>query len=235
MVVKRAYLDTPVAMHYRPFKEIDWRKLLGADAVVLAITPVFLREVDEHKDHKRGALQQRARRMNTWLAELRRTKSWEIRPGVRVEVNTREPELDVDFAACGLQLPVNDDKIVACMVRDAVVHAGVPLVCVTSDNALGYKVDGAGFDVVEPPEDMRLVDEPDAAEREKRELQKQIVELKKRIDPEPILRFNSRAAGRMSPQSTSPVLKRQRRRTSTKRSRPNAVASNFEVDLFRVS
>jgi hypothetical protein len=151
MVVKRAYPDTPVAMHYRPFKEIDWRKLLGADEVVLVITPVFLREVDEHKNHKRGALQQRARRMNTWLAELRRTKSWEIRPGVRVEVNTREPELDVDFAARGLQPSVNDDKIVACMVRDAVVHAGVPFVCVTSDNALGYKVDGAGIHAASTP------------------------------------------------------------------------------------
>jgi predicted ribonuclease YlaK len=187
VTTKRAYPDTPVAMHYRPFKEIDWCKLVGADDVVLVITPVFLREVDEHKDHKRGALQRRARRMNSWLGELRKTKSWEIRPGVRVEVNTREPELDVDFAAHGLQPSVNDDKIVGCMVRDAVVHPGVPLVCVTSDNALGYKVDGAGFEVVEPPEDVRLPDEPDQAEREKRELQKQIIELKKRVEPEPDL------------------------------------------------
>lgn len=192
MVAKRAYPDTPLGMHYRPFEEIDWCTLLGADEVVLVITPVFCREVNDHKDRHRGTLQQRARRMSHWLGELRKTKNSPIRPGVRVEVNTREPEVDVDFAAHGLEPSVNDDKIVACMVRDAGAHPGVPLVCVTPDLGLSYKVEGAGFEAVEPPDDLRLPDEPDPAEREKRDLQKQIVELKKRLDHEPdlALRFD---------------------------------------------
>lgn len=187
MVIKRAYPDTPVAMHYRPFEDIDWCKLLGADQVVLVITPVFLREIDEHKDHKRGALQQRARRMNTWLADLRRTKNWTIRTGVRVEVNAREPERDLDFAAHGLEPSINDDKIVACMLRDAKTAPDTPLVCVTSDNALGFKADAAGFEVVAPPDEMRVAEEPDQAEREKRQLQQKLVELQKRIEPAPDL------------------------------------------------
>jgi len=184
VILKRVYPDTPVALHYRPFEEIDWCAAVEADEVVLVITPVFLREVDEHKDHKRGALQQRARRMNAWLGELRKTKNWTIRPGVRVEVSAREPERDVDFAAHGLEPSVNDDKIIACMLRDTKAAPDVPLVCVTPDNALAFKADAAGFEVVAPPEEARLPDEPDAAEREKRELLKEILELKKRIGPE---------------------------------------------------
>lgn len=183
MVTKRVYPDTPIALHYRPFEEIDWCALVAADEVVLVITSVLLREIDDHKDHKRGALQDRARRVSGWLGTLRKTKNWTIRPGVRVEVNPKEPEKDVDFSAHGLEPTVNDDKIIGCMLRDQQSDAGASLVCVTSDNTLAFKAEEAGFPVVEPPEDKRLVDEPDPAERENRQLRQKIVELEKRIGP----------------------------------------------------
>jgi len=174
-------------MHYRPFEEIDWCTLVEAEEVVLVLTPVFLREMDQHKDHKRGVLQTRARRMSSWLGELRRSKRWIIRHNVRVEVSSREPELDIDMAAHGLEPSVNDDKIVACMLRDAKNAPGMVLVCVTSDNTLSFKVEAAGFEAMSPPETMRLADELDPSEQEKRQLQKELAALRRRMDPEPNL------------------------------------------------
>ena len=195
MLTKRVYPDTPVAMHYRPIEEIDWRALVGADEVVLIITPVFLRELDEHKDHKRGALQQRARRASAWCGEVGRARNKVIRSGVRVEVNAREPELDVDFGRHGLVPSVNDDKIVACMLRDRQSDPDAQLVCVTSDNALAFKAEHAGFEVVHPPEEMRLPDEPDPVERENRQLRQKIVEMERRIDPRPDLALRFEGGG----------------------------------------
>jgi hypothetical protein len=42
MVTKRIYPDTMVALHYRPFDDIDWCALVAADEVVLVITSVCL-------------------------------------------------------------------------------------------------------------------------------------------------------------------------------------------------
>ncbi len=184
MTRKRVYPDTPVALHYRQFSDIDWCALVDADEVVVVITTVLMREVDHHKDQSRGALQQRARAFSSWLGDVRRKKATVIRRNVSIELSAREPEIDVDFKAHGLEASVNDDKFVASMIRDAQTHPGVRLVCVTSDNTLSVKIDGAGFTAIDPPADKRLPDEPDPVERENRRLREEIVQLQKRIAPE---------------------------------------------------
>jgi hypothetical protein len=63
---------------------------------------------------------------------------------------------------------VNDDKIVACLVRDRRKHIDAKLVCVTTDNALAYKVGAKGFTVIDPAEDDRLPDETDPREAPRR-------------------------------------------------------------------
>ncbi|MCA9584491.1 MAG: hypothetical protein KC657_03950 [Myxococcales bacterium] len=185
MVLKRVYPDTPVALHYRPFEEIDWCAAAGADEVVLVITPVLLREINDKKDQGRGQLQQRARRVSSWIGDLRRTKAWDIRDRVRVQVDAREPEPDL-FTEHGLEPSVADDRIVACILRDRRKDPQVPLVCVTSDNTLAFKAEAAGIDVIDPP-GPRLADEPDATELENRELKKKLLELEKRSNPTPDL------------------------------------------------
>lgn len=174
MAQKRAYPDANVALHYRPFDEIDWCSLLDATEVVLVLTAVFLREVEQQKDRGRGGVQKRARRVSSWLSALRKSGRWEIRPGVKLVVAPSEPDADLDFAKHGLVPTVSDDRLLACILRDRVMLPDVDVACVTADGPLIFKADAQSIPVVEPREADRLVDEPDDQERELRELRKKL-------------------------------------------------------------
>jgi len=195
MVRARIHPDTNVALHYRPFGEIDWCALSAADEVELVINIVFLREIDHHKNYARGTLQKRARRISSWLGTLRRGTSPDIRDGVRVVVETGDPEAVCDLASFGLVPTVNDDKFIACVLRDRIACPGMTLICVTADNALAYKAEGQGIRVLEPPEECKLPDEPDEAQVELRALKKQLAELAARTPmlPELNVRFTGGA------------------------------------------
>ncbi|GMV17324.1 MAG: hypothetical protein AMXMBFR56_55480 [Polyangiaceae bacterium] len=174
MALKRAYPDANVALHYRPFDEIDWCSLVDATEVEIVLTAVFLREVEQQKDRGRGVVQKRARRVSSWLSGLRKSGRWEIRPGVRVVPAPSEPDADVDFAKYGLVSTVNDDRFLACILRDRAQVTDANVVCVTADGLLVFKADAQGIPVVEPRNIDRLADEPDEQERELRELRKQL-------------------------------------------------------------
>lgn len=174
MAAKRVYPDTNVALHYKAFSEIDWCSLVGADEVEIVITAVFLREIDELKDRARGAVQKRARNVSSWLADLRKSGASQIRPRVRVVVDSAEPEAAVDFAKLGLVPTINDDRFLACLIRDRDKLPDAELVCVTADNPLAFKCDGRAIQVVEPSKEDRLADEPDEQEKENRELRRKL-------------------------------------------------------------
>ena len=182
----RIYPDTNVALHYRPFTEIDRYALAGADEVELVINVIFLRELDHHKNHARRTLQNRARRVVGWLGSIRRGVS-EVRPGVRVLFELADPELELNLASYGLVATVNDDKFLACILRDRTKYPGMNLICVTADIALAVKAEGLGVQVVKPPDECKLAEEPDEAQMEIRALRKQIVELASRAAPAPDL------------------------------------------------
>lgn len=180
MATTRVYPDTNVALHYRPLHELDWCSLVDSSDVTLVITSVFLREVDEQKDRARGAIQKRAKRMNSWLTSVRKERTEQLRSGVHIEVSATEPELEIDFAKCGLVATVSDDKFVACMLRDRAHHPDSRIVCVTGDNTLAFKAQAHGFDAIDPPANARLEDEVDPMDLKVRELQRRIQDLETR-------------------------------------------------------
>lgn len=183
----RVYPDTNIALHYKAFDQIDWCALVGSTELVVVITSVFLREIDHQKDRERGNVQKRAKSVNAWLGKLRRSKSTELRKAVRIEVNHSEPETEVVFADHGLVATVNDDKLLACMIRDHLKYPDAVLVCVTADIALAFKVEAKGFVVIEPLDADRVSDGLDPAQAEIRELRKELAELKSRAVPQPQL------------------------------------------------
>jgi hypothetical protein len=105
------FLDTNVLLHYRRADEIDWLKFSGANAAVLAICPVVIRELDHHKDsHPQNKLRKRALEV---IADLQSKleRSTELRAGVNLEFLARYPQ--IHFATHGLHREVNDDWLIA--------------------------------------------------------------------------------------------------------------------------
>jgi hypothetical protein len=187
----RVYLDASIALNYRPVDEINWRQLVGADQVCLVVTSIFLREIDSQKDSARGRVQKRARRVSSWLASVRRDRIRTLSDGTAVEIVIVEPETTIDFQALGLSPSSGDDRLIACMLRDASSSA-VQIACATADNALAFKVEAQGFRVVELSDEYKLAEEPDETEQENRELKRRLLELQQRLAPAPALRLESR-------------------------------------------
>ena len=44
-----AFVDTNLLLHYQLFTEVDWHKQLGVADVTLALAPVVVSGVDDHK------------------------------------------------------------------------------------------------------------------------------------------------------------------------------------------
>jgi hypothetical protein len=97
----------------------------------------------------------------------------------------------INFEDHGLAPSSNDDKFVACMLRDRARYPDAEFICVTADSALAYKADAKGFLVVEVPDSYRLPPEPDDKELENRELRKQLLAFQNRVEPAPRLRIAS--------------------------------------------
>ena len=175
MVKKRVIPDVHVALHFRRFDEIDWRRLVGADAVVLVVTPPFMAELDDKKNGSKGALQKRARNFSTWLGEqLDAGDPCFISDGVELVFLTDEPELSVDFAAQRL-VPTNlDDRYIACIIAERDRNAESEVVFVTGDSIAKAKAKAKSLKYVEPPADAKLGDEPDEHEKELAEVKRKL-------------------------------------------------------------
>lgn len=175
MVMKRVIPDVHVALHYRRFDEIDWPKLVEADAVTLVVTPPFMSELDDKKNGSKGNLQKRARSVSAWLGDRLDTETL-CKLSYRVELvfSSDEPELSVDFTAHRL-VPTNlDDRYIACLIAEREQHPDTEVVFVTADNIAKAKARARSIKYVEPPADAKLSDEPDEQEKETAELRKRL-------------------------------------------------------------
>lgn len=62
-----AVLDTHVLLHFQPPEQVDWKRVVGADAVRLVLPLRVVEELDEKKYMARRGLADRARRLLTQL------------------------------------------------------------------------------------------------------------------------------------------------------------------------
>jgi hypothetical protein len=174
-VRKRVIPDVHVALHFKRFDQIDWCKVVDADAVTLVIAPPFMSELDDKKNGSKGNLQKRARSVSAWLGgRLDDEALCELSERVRLVFLSDEPELSVDFAAHRL-VPTNlDDRYIACLIAEREQYPDVEVVFVTTDNIAKAKARARAIKYVEPPADAKLNDEPDEQERENAELRKKL-------------------------------------------------------------
>lgn len=73
--------DTNTAMHCKRADQIDWPALTKCDEVILVATPIFLKELDKHKNtHPSRRLRNRAKDYMSWLLSFSRDPALEIVP-----------------------------------------------------------------------------------------------------------------------------------------------------------
>lgn len=184
---KLVLIDTNVVLHYRRIDEIDWPLLAGAASCTLAITPVLMRELEQHKVHNRSkTLRDRAGRMIDYLVGLMDAPDpILIRPAVTLSFISDEPTLD--FASHRLKESIADDHYIATALELAAETAD-PVLIASADGGMALKLRARPIAALRLPPDLKLPDEPDPAEKELRETKRELLKLQTR-QPQLSVRF----------------------------------------------
>jgi hypothetical protein len=170
--------DTNLFMHFRPFNEIDWCELLQASVVEIKIAPVVTRELEEQKTlNPSRKLRERAatalRLLHGYLGH------GQVREGVTLEFLITEPNADA-AGARGLNLQINDDRLVGTFLQYRDEHRDVPSVLVTDDLPLTVKATHYQIQIAPPGDSLRLPVEPDALEKKNKQLEAELLRYKSR-------------------------------------------------------
>jgi rRNA-processing protein FCF1 len=174
-----AFLDTNVFLHYQPFDQIKWTEVLGTANVVLVTTPVVIRELDENKDqHRISAIRDRARAALKKIEQIALGEmATRLLDGVELEC-AKEPA--IDFEKYGLRREINDDHLVASCLTYRDLEPDVNLVLVSGDTGPRLKARQHGINAASLPEQYKLPSALDAAEKEKKQLQRRLQQLENR-------------------------------------------------------
>jgi len=180
-LLKYVFLDTNIFEQFQPIHDIDWPSVASCTSVALIIPPIVIRELNEHKDSaSRGRLRRKA---DSTLKELhalsRNPTPIVIRQCVELLFEKREPLLD--FVSYGLDEHVNDDRLIASAIAFAEAQ-GLPaetVLVATGDFGLQLKAEGQPRITCLPiPETYRLPAESDDEEKELRQLQRDLLQLR---------------------------------------------------------
>jgi hypothetical protein len=172
--VPHVFLDTNTLLHYRRPDQIDWCAFLGADAVMLVVTPALIDELEAQKAYANRSrkLKDRANASIKWIAQyIECEEPVELRPGVKL-LFVRESPM-IDFAAHRLSRMVADDQLIASALQFR-QETGAHIVFVSNDTGLRLKLQPRGLKGTAPPEDARLPEEMDDAEKEMAELRREL-------------------------------------------------------------
>jgi len=180
-LMQTLFLDTNILLHYKPMRSIDWRALCG-EPVRLCVCITVIHELDKKKSDPR--LKDRARRA---IDEIRLLISTgKVRDGVIIEVSHQELRRE-DFPH-GYDTDSADDAILlhAKSYKDA--HPEDQVAVVSEDLGMELKCKAHGFSFLTPRNEDReeVIDD---YVREKRKLQKELDELKRRL-PSLWVQFN---------------------------------------------
>ena len=160
------FIDTNVFRHFAFFRDIDWAREAGVDAVTLVLAPVVIEELDKRKWSGTRRDKERAKRVLKAIRELGRLDTpVELRNGVFLLALDAEPD-DAFLARHRLQRQAQDDRLLASALafKDA-APTGARVVICTADTGLTLKAPTRQMEAVAPAEKLELPDEPDDTER----------------------------------------------------------------------
>lgn len=169
------FLDACIFLEYRPLREIDWRKLLGANAVRLVLTMPVLNALDKFKTDRRR--QQRAERA---LNEIRTiwNNNNTVSDGVTLE-SLDESVRRADFPP-GFDPDSEDDHLILQLANYNKAHPGIDTLMVSEDGGMELKCRARGIAYVHPDSGLRLESVSDEAAKEIQRLRQEIEALKSR-------------------------------------------------------
>jgi len=177
---KTLFLDTNIYLHYQDIEQIDWLRVVKAEAVVIVVPPITVQELNKHKyAHPRTRVRERAATIVKKLSALFESSLLaQLNSGVAIRLEDRDPL--IDFQAYHLSRESQDDNLIASIIMERDEVPGTEVILATSDAGLTLmaKARRHGITPVRLPDTLKLPDEPDPEQKRMRELERQLAELR---------------------------------------------------------
>ncbi|MDT7813787.1 MAG: hypothetical protein QOJ42_3703 [Acidobacteriaceae bacterium] len=186
------FIDANYLMHFKRPDQVDWPDILKSKSVVLLITPVLLRELEEQKvKNPSRKLRERAKQAISWIAPMFDSlKPKEIRPGVQMAFIRHSPL--INFADHRLSRHINDDELIATAIDYRLGH-GCSVAVLTADAGLRIKLPAHDIPAIVPPDELLLPEELDDGERENARLRAEVARYANRQPDLRLTFFNGEA------------------------------------------
>lgn len=176
--------DTNFFYHYKHFREVDWHKLLNGKHVRIVITAPVLAELDKHKNDR--ASRRRRDRSRKIIKELEKLMEGtpantpvKLKRSTEILLNLLTPNMGQYLGR--LDPASQDDKIIGHILQFKADNIGAEVLLLSADLGMRLKARELGIEIIAPPEELRLKDEPTKAELEQANLQKELQGLKERL------------------------------------------------------
>jgi predicted ribonuclease YlaK len=186
-----AFPDTNVLIHFPALDGLDWRAFCGSENVVVHVAQSVLTELNKLKEigHSKW-VRKRAASVQRRLKQLLNTPpgSCQLAPQVNLAFEAETPDIN---AHPGLHAAIADDMLIASVLQFRTSNTE-SVVIVTEDSGLGLIVKAGKWQIgtLEPAATARFPEEPDADEKEKDELRRQLAIIRSAL-PAPVLQFSN--------------------------------------------
>ena len=185
------FLDTNILIHFHTFDEVEWLKVVCGSQVVLTLAPIVVKELNQQKnDTGNEWMHKRARtlvsKLKKLLAQQKSTEPVEIKSNIAIIDIPNEPM--VDWQTLGLDPAVNDDRLIASIIKFKEQQPSNRVVLVTDDFLAQRKAISAQIEVIDPEGLIDIIERPSEEVGTIQKLERQVQELQRRI-PEPRLSF----------------------------------------------
>lgn len=184
------FIDTMMFLHYNFVDQVDLPALLSTPKVNILVIPAIVRELNKHKD-QHPIKRMRHRAANTirkLMGYWDKTDTASIRPGVRLEYHLLEPS--IDFSHYNLAKEIADDWLIASVIEYRILHPDAEVLILTADMNVKLKARALSINSFSLPDTYKLPEDPDPNEVTIKDLEKQLLELQRRI-PKPRVMFEN--------------------------------------------
>jgi hypothetical protein len=191
MSFKTLFIDTNIFLHYKSFDDIDWLKILNVDRVEICLTDIVIQELDKHKYSPSSKLRDKASKVIKKLhklAEAGLKTNLKTNIDLYFEVSNKSP----DFPEMGLDPNSQDDRLLASILLFRIENPEKSPILVAADLGLRLKAMHHQIENICLPDEFKLVAELDQTEKRIKELERENLELQRRI-PKLELCFTDRA------------------------------------------
>jgi hypothetical protein len=149
------FIDTCVFLHYKPFQQLPWRKIAGAEKVFLVVSLPVVNELDS-KTHDPRLSERATRSQKDILANIGK----EIQDGVTLVFHNLSPHRE-DFPS-SMNPDHQDDLVIFCAQRYSKDDPDArPVLIASADFGMRLRSPAFGIEVLPIPDDEKLPDVQD--------------------------------------------------------------------------